>query len=72
MLRKGSDGRQRELRLNLLEPQSGSASLRVHSGDQIVVDRRKSFFREVFMPGLSVLGSMASIYLMIDRANRNN
>lgn len=72
VLRKGSDGRQRELRLNLLEPQGPSASLRVHSGDQIVVDRRKSFFREVFLPGLSVLGSVASIYLLIDRANRNN
>jgi protein involved in polysaccharide export with SLBB domain len=72
VLRKGSDGRQRELRLNLLEPQAASSSLRVHSGDQIVVDRRKSFFRDVFMPGLSVLGSAASIYLLIDRANRNN
>jgi polysaccharide export outer membrane protein len=72
VLRKGSDGRQRELRVNLLDPEGGAGTLRVNSGDQIVVDRRKSFFREVFLPGLSVLGSAASIYLLIDRANRNN
>lgn len=72
VLRKGTDGRQRELRVNLIDPEGPAATLRVNSGDQIVVDRRKSFFREVFLPGLSVLGSAASIYLLIDRANRNN
>jgi hypothetical protein len=36
------------------------------------VDRRRSFFREIFLPGLSVIGSAASIYLLIDRANRDN
>jgi hypothetical protein len=46
-----------------------SATLRVHSGDQIVVDRRRSFFREIFVPALGVLGSFASIYLVIDRAS---
>jgi hypothetical protein len=58
--------------VSLLDPEGSSATLRVHSGDQIVIDRRRSFFREVFLPGLSVLGSAASIYLLIDRANRNN
>jgi polysaccharide export outer membrane protein len=72
VFRRGTDGRQRELHLSLLEPEESSTALRVHSGDQIVVDRRKSFFREVFLPGLSVLGSVASIYLLVDRANRNN
>jgi polysaccharide biosynthesis/export protein len=72
VLRRGADGRQRELHVNLIDPEGSSATLRVNSGDQIVVDRRKSFFREVFLPGLSVLGSAASIYLLIDRANRNN
>ena len=71
VLRKEADGGQRELYVNLLDPQSGSATLRVHSGDQIVIDRRRSFFRDVFLPGLSVIGSAASIYLLIDRANRN-
>jgi polysaccharide export outer membrane protein len=72
VLRKGGDGRQRELHVNLIDPEGPAATLRVNSGDQIVVDRRKSFFREVFLPGLSVLGSAASIYLLIDRANRND
>jgi hypothetical protein len=58
--------------VNLLDPQSGSGTIRVHSGDQIVVDRRRSFFRDIFLPALSVLGSAASIYLLIDRANNNN
>jgi len=71
VLRRQPNGVQRELYVNLLDPESGTGSIRVHSGDQIVVDRKKSFFREVFLPGLSVLGSAASIYLLIDRANNN-
>lgn len=70
VLRRDASGRQREFFVSLLEPDA-SSSMRVHSGDQIVVDRRRSFFREIFLPGLSVLGSAASIYLLIDRANRN-
>ncbi len=70
VLRKDAAGAQREIVVSLLEPMSASAMLRVHSGDQIVVDRRKSFFREVFLPALGVIGSAASIYLVIDRANR--
>ena len=72
VLRKDPSGRQRELVVSLLDPESPSATIRVHSGDQIVVDRRHSFFREIFLPALGVLGSAASIYLVIDRANRNN
>jgi polysaccharide biosynthesis/export protein len=72
VLRRDLGGRQRELFVSLLDPQGSAASLRVHSGDQIVVDRKRSFFREVFLPALGVLGSAASIYLVIDRANRIN
>lgn len=71
VLRKDVSGRQRELVVSLLDPSNPSATVRVHSGDQIVVDRRRSFFREVFLPALGVLGSAASIYLVIDRANNN-
>jgi polysaccharide biosynthesis/export protein len=71
VLRRDASGRQREFFVSLLEPDA-SSSMRVHSGDQIVVDRSRSFFREIFLPGLSVLGSAASIYLLIDRANRDN
>jgi polysaccharide export outer membrane protein len=72
VLRKEPNGHQRELIVNILEPEGAAARIRVHSGDQIVVDRRRSFFREVFLPALGVLGSAASIYLVIDRANNNN
>jgi polysaccharide biosynthesis/export protein len=71
VLRKDPGGRQREFYVNLLDPEGSSATTRVHSGDQIIVDRRRSFFRDIFLPALGVLGSAASIYLVIDRANRN-
>jgi protein involved in polysaccharide export with SLBB domain len=70
VLRQDPGGRQREFYVNLLDPVGNAATIRVHSGDQIVVDRRHSFFREIFLPAIGVLGSAASIYLVIDRANR--
>ena len=69
VLRRLPNGGQREFYVNLLDPEGRSGTSRVHSGDQIVVDRRRSFFREIFLPGLSVVGSVASIYLLIDRNN---
>jgi polysaccharide biosynthesis/export protein len=72
ILRRDAGGRQRELTVSLLDPEGSSAALRVRSGDQIVIDRRKSFFRDILLPGLTVLGSAASIYLLIDRAQRND
>jgi polysaccharide export outer membrane protein len=72
VLRKDGNGRQHEFHVNLLDTEGSSAAVRVHSGDQIVVDRRKSFFRDLLLPTLTVIGSAASIYLVIDRAQRNN
>jgi polysaccharide export outer membrane protein len=72
VLRRESNGRQREFYVSLLDPEGASATTRVHSGDQIVVDRRGSFFRDILLPGLSILGTAASIYLVIDRANNND
>jgi polysaccharide export outer membrane protein len=71
ILRKDPGGRQREFYVSLLQAEGSSASFRVHSGDQIVVDRRRSFFRDVFVPALGILGSAASVYLLVDRASRN-
>jgi protein involved in polysaccharide export with SLBB domain len=70
VLRRDASGRQREFYVNLLDPEGSSAMVRVHSGDQIVVDRRKSFFKDIFLPALSVVGSAASIYIVVDRARR--
>lgn len=72
VLRKEANGRQRELFVNLVDPEHASASIRVHSGDQIVVDRRKSLFRDVLVPVFTVIGSVASIGLLIERATRGN
>ena len=70
ILRREPGGGQREFSVSLLDPEGTSATTRVHSGDQIVVDRRKSFLRDIFLPVLGVVGSAASIYLVFDRANR--
>jgi polysaccharide export outer membrane protein len=70
VLRKDASGRQHEYFVNLFDPEGNSSTLRVHSGDQIVVDRKKSFFRDILLPTLSVVGSTASIYIVIDRARR--
>jgi polysaccharide biosynthesis/export protein len=70
VLRRDSSGRQREFHVNLLDPAGNSSGERVHSGDQIVIERRKSFLRDIFLPALSVVGSAASIYIVVDRARR--
>jgi polysaccharide export outer membrane protein len=72
VLRRDGSGRQREFYVDLLDPQGSSARVRVQSGDQIVVDRRRSFFRDILLPALSVVGTAASVYLVIDRATDNN
>jgi polysaccharide export outer membrane protein len=72
VLRKDASGRQRQFYVSLLEPEASTSALRVHSGDQILVERKKSFFKDIFMPALSVIGSAASIYLVVTRANRVN
>jgi protein involved in polysaccharide export with SLBB domain len=69
VLRNEGGERQRELIVDLLNPEGSAASLRVRSGDQIVVDRRKSLFRDVLLPALGLIGSIASIGLLIDRYN---
>jgi polysaccharide biosynthesis/export protein len=71
VLRKDPSGRVQEFYVNLMDPGGVNATARVHSGDQIVIDRRRSFFREIFIPVLGVLGSIASIYLVVDRATIN-
>jgi polysaccharide biosynthesis/export protein len=72
VLRKDASGQQRHFYVSLIEPGPATSALRVHSGDQILVERKKSFFKDIFMPALSVIGSAASIYLVVTRANRVN
>jgi protein involved in polysaccharide export with SLBB domain len=65
-----SGGNRHELLVNLQDPEDPVGRAPVHSGDQIIVDRSHSFFREVFLPALSLVGSLASIVLLIKRFNR--
>ena len=63
-------GRQQEFVVNLRDPGAGAGIIPVRSGDQIVVDRRRSFFRDLLVPALGIIGSVASIALLIDRQSR--
>ncbi len=52
----------RDHELNLGDPALPQRNWVVYSGDEIIVARRVSFFREYFLPAISVVGSVASIY----------
>jgi polysaccharide export outer membrane protein len=69
VLRTSVRGEQQELFVDLTRPEQGIARAPIHSGDQIIVDRRKSFFRDILLPGLSIVGSIASVGLLIERAS---
>jgi polysaccharide export outer membrane protein len=71
VLRLEPNGQQQQLVLNLANPSQTEATFPVRSGDQIVVDRRKSFLRDIVLPTLGVIGSIASLGLLIDRVSRN-
>lgn len=72
VLRLQPDGQQQQLVLDLADPNGSEGTLPIKSGDQIVVDRRKSFFREVLVPALGIIGSIASLGLLVDRVSRSN
>jgi len=71
VIRPESGGQQQVFLANLQDPADPIASSQVRSGDQVVVDRKKSFFRDVLVPTLTVIGSIASVGLLIDRIRRN-
>jgi protein involved in polysaccharide export with SLBB domain len=72
VVRLDVSGRQEQILVNLTDPTAGYGKIPVKSGDQIIVDRRKSFMRDVLLPTLGVIGSIASLGLLIDRVTRNN
>jgi polysaccharide biosynthesis/export protein len=72
VLRLEPNGQQQQMVLNLADPNSNQGTLPVRSGDQIIVDRRKSFFRDFLVPALGIIGSVASVGLLIDRVSRHN
>jgi polysaccharide export outer membrane protein len=72
VIRSESGSEQRVFLANLQDPADPVASSVIRSGDQVVVDRRRSFFRDILIPTFTVIGSVASIGLLIDRIQRNN
>ncbi len=72
VLRLQPSGQQEQLIINLTDPEAGYGRIPIRSGDQIIVDRRKSFLRDILLPTLGVIGSVASLGLLIDRVSRNN
>jgi polysaccharide export outer membrane protein len=72
VLRLDQSGQQRELLVDLTDPAAGAGLTPVQSGDQILIDRRRNFFREVLVPALGIIGSVASLGLLIDRVSRDN
>ncbi|HEU4524799.1 MAG TPA: SLBB domain-containing protein [Gemmatimonadales bacterium] len=72
ILRTTPGGPVRELVANLNDPAAGAGGVPVLSGDQIVVDRKRNFLRDVVLPVLGVIGSVASIALLVDRVGRDS
>jgi polysaccharide export outer membrane protein len=72
LLRLDSSGRQQTLRIDLNDPRGGTGVLPVRSGDQIIVPQKKSFMKEVLLPTLGFIGSVASLGLLIDRVSSRN
>jgi polysaccharide export outer membrane protein len=72
VLRLNPSGGQEQFIVDITNPQDGPASYRVRSGDQIIVPQKRNFFKDVLLPTLGVIGSIASLGLLIDRYSRNN
>jgi protein involved in polysaccharide export with SLBB domain len=72
ILRTENNGQVREFVADLNDPEKGAGGSPVLSGDQILVDKKRNFLRDVILPVLGVIGSVASIGLLIDRVGRNN
>lgn len=71
VLRLQTNGQQQQLTLNLQSPSSNDGLAPVRSGDQIIVDKKKSFARDILVPVLGIIGSVASVGLLIDRISTN-
>jgi hypothetical protein len=72
VLRLQANGQQEQMTLDLASSSSNAGTLPIRSGDQIVVDRRRNFLREILVPALGIIGSVASVGLLVDRISREN
>jgi protein involved in polysaccharide export with SLBB domain len=65
LLRSGANGGHTQMRLDLANVQSGAAQMPIRSGDQILVERKRSVFSQVILPTVTILGALASIGIFI-------
>ena len=72
LIRMTPSGQQTQFTVNLLDPKGSGGTTPLRSGDQVVVDRKKSFFKDILLPTIGVIGSVASLGLLIDRVSRRN
>lgn len=70
LLRSGANGAHTQVHLDLTHPETGAAQMPIRSGDQILVERRRSTFSEVILPTLTVIGALASIGIFIHQYSR--
>jgi protein involved in polysaccharide export with SLBB domain len=70
LVRTLANGAPREVTFDLRNPADPFGSGPVHSGDLILVDRKKNLFRDVVLPVIGLAGSVASLYLFVDRTRR--
>jgi len=66
LVRTGTNGSQQQFRVDLTHPETGAARMPIRSGDQIVVERKRSVFSEVIVPALTIVGAAASIGIFIN------
>jgi polysaccharide export outer membrane protein len=71
VLRLQPNGQQLQTTLNLSNPSSNEGTTPIRSGDQIIVDKKRSFARDILVPALGIIGSVASVGLLIDRISSN-
>ena len=57
----------REYMIDLSRPERGMGLDRVQSGDQILVARRSSVFREYIAPAGSIIGALAAVLNILTR-----
>ena len=60
----------RSITVDLSRPESGAGRLPIRSGDELVVERRRSVFKEYIAPALTVGGATAAIANVIIRAQK--
>jgi protein involved in polysaccharide export with SLBB domain len=68
VLRADGSGQHQQITVDLAHPETGATRMPIRSGDQITVERRRSAFRDVILPALNVVGSVAAVGLLIVRA----